>query len=70
MCPNTSETEVEINHANYCCAHGGVGGDALGGLPPFHLHMDRGFAPNASYHVDAKAGKGGTTNSFKGHIVP
>lgn len=34
------------------------------GLPPFHLHMDRGFAPNASYHIAAQAGIGGTPEFF------
>ncbi len=30
------------------------------GLPAFHMHLDRGFAPNASYDTRSKGGGGGT----------
>ncbi len=30
------------------------------GLPAFHQHLDRGFAPNASYHILSSGGKGGS----------
>jgi len=33
-------------------------------LPVHHLHIDRGFAPNAFYDVSAEGGKGGTTSSW------
>ena len=30
------------------------------GLPSFHKHLDRGFAPNASYDANSQGGSGGT----------
>jgi len=35
------------------------------GMPPLHEHIDRGFAPNASYEVLASGGGGGSLNDAK-----
>jgi hypothetical protein len=34
------------------------------GLPAFHMHLDRGFAPNASYDIKSRGGGGGTQKTL------